>query len=71
VEKNTGRFIILLIPLLNTKFILCDSWISKEAAVISCIEDERDQQYLIMEVVVTRAMFGKFKSKFPNVKMFC
>ena len=46
------------------------SWITKEAAVTSCIEDVTNQEYLIMDIIVTQALFGKFKSKFPTVQMF-
>lgn len=66
LEVTGRRYITLRIPNGGEEY----SWISKEAAVISCIEDKSDQQYLIIEVVVTQALFGKFKSKFPYVKMF-
>lgn len=63
IMENTGRFITTFrVPNGGIEY----RWLYKEAGLIKCEADPKDYNFLLMNVILTKTVFHKFKHYFPE-----
>ncbi|XP_057375389.1 putative GTP-binding protein 6 [Daphnia carinata] len=64
LDVTSRKLLRFMVPNGGTEY----SWLHKEATVVN-YSHPKDPQYLILDVLVTPAIFGKLRSNYPNIRM--